>query len=416
MTPDEEEPPMREPYVFPLSESPFSPDVPPLERRQRVLAVGADVVTDELGLVVDFMSEADVDAVLNDPRFAAVGMPTLALSDVHDGPLFDLWSELMFTKDAAEHHRIRAVVARDFTPKAVERYRGDAQRIADALCDELEASDTADLASSFAVPLAARVACHVVGIPERDADRAAVWAFDLVRAFFPFMSVERRERAQRAAVEFTAYVDDLLAEKRQTPADDIASRLASDTVADVLSYEEARALTMNLVFGGLEATAKSIATGVYNLLAHDKVAELSQHRDRIPAAVLELLRFAPPAQNVARLAPEDLVCQHVALRAGQVASANLVAACRDPKRHQNPDSLDFDRESSKQLAFGAGTHYCLGANLAKLALGVAFETLLDRFPAMSLAEGADCSDGVVWDYEGFAGVVALPVMLRPVPS
>jgi cytochrome P450 len=164
---------------------------------------------------------------------------------------------------------------------------------------------------------------------------------------------------------------------------------------------------MNLIFGGLEATAKSIATGVYNLLVNDKFVELAQHRDRIPAAVLELLRFAPPAQNVARLAPVDLVCQDVALRAGQVASANLVAACRDPKRHLHPDTIDFDRDSSKQLAFGAGTHYCLGANLAKIALAVGFESLVDRFPTMELDDGAE----VVWDYEGFAGVIALPVRL-----
>jgi cytochrome P450 len=397
---------LREPYVFPLAESPFSADVPPLERRRRVLAVGADVVTDELGLVVDFMSETDVDAVLNDPRFAAVGMPTLALSDVHDGPLYDLWSELMFTKDADEHHRIRAVVARDFTPKVVERCRADVHRIAGALCDRLDGVEVTDLSTSFAVPFAARVACHVVGIPERDADQAAVWAFDLVRAFFPFMSVERRERAQRAAVEFAGYVDGLLADKREQPADDIASRLASDVVAHVLSYTEARALTMNLIFGGLEATAKSIATGVYHLLQYDKVGELSAHRDRLPAAVLELLRFSPPAQAVARLAPTDLVCQHVALLGGQVASANLVAACRDPKRHEHPDELDFGRPSTKQLAFGAGAHYCLGANLAKLALAVAFETLLERFPSMSLVDG---DAGVEWDYEGFAGVVTLPV-------
>jgi cytochrome P450 len=352
--------------------------------------------------------------VLNDPRFAAVGMPTLALSDVHDGPLFDLWSELMFTKDADQHHRIRAVVARDFAPKAVEKHRPAIDRIAGELCDRLDDVSTTDLSASYAIPLAARVACHVVGIPEHDADRAAVWAFDLVRAFFPFMSPDRRERAQRAAVEFATYVDDLLADKRRNPADDIASRLVADVAGDAppaeaLSYTETRALTMNLIFGGLEATAKSIATGVFHLLSHDKFGELAEHRDRVPAAVLELLRFAPPAQSVARLAPTDLVCQHVALRGGQVASANLVAACRDPQRHQHPDSLDFNRATTKQLAFGAGTHYCLGANLAKLALAGAYETLLDRFPSMALAEGA----GVEWDYEGFAGVIALPVRLRP---
>ena len=81
---------MREPHVFPLEESPFSPDVPPLERRRRVLEVGADVVTDEAGLVVDFMSEADVEGVLSDPRFAAVALPTLQLSGVESGPLWDL--------------------------------------------------------------------------------------------------------------------------------------------------------------------------------------------------------------------------------------------------------------------------------------------------------------------------------------
>ncbi len=99
-----------------------------------------------------------------------------------------------------------------------------------------------------------------------------------------------------------------------------------------------------------------------------------------------------------------MVCQDVQLRAGQVASANIVAACRDPKRYANPDELDLDREPGKQLAFGAGAHYCLGAALARLGLSVAFETLGCRFPALELVG----SDGnVEWDYEGFAGVVRL---------
>jgi hypothetical protein len=399
---------MREPYVFPLSESPFSPGVPPLERRRRVLAVGAEVVTDELGLVVDFMSEADVDAVLNDPRFAAVAIPTLHLSEVHDGPLMELWTQLMFAKDADEHRRIRNAVAHDFTPRAVEVHLPAITAVAQRLCDRLDEVDETDLWTSFAVPFAARVACHIVGIPERDADRAAVWAFDLVRAFFPFMSPERRDRAQQAAVEFVGYVDDLFASKRREPADDIISCLANETDEHGLSPAEARALGANLVFGGLEATAKSLSTSVYHLLEQNKFAELGRRPELIPAAVLELLRFSPPGQSVARLVPADLTCQDVALKAGQVVSANLVAACRDPKRYRDPDVLDFGRETTKQLNFGAGAHYCLGANVAKSALGVAFETLAVRFPEMSLVDDAEVS----WDYECFAGVVALPVRLR----
>ena len=121
------------------------------------------------------------------------------------------------------------------------------------------------------------------------------------------------------------------------------------------------------------------------------------------SAVLETLRFTPPAQNVARLAGDDMVCQDVQLRAGQVASASIVAACRDPRRYAGPHEFDVARVAGKQLYFGAGAHYCLGASLAKLGLGIAFETLARRCPDLALADG-----GLIeWDYEGFAGVVHL---------
>lgn len=395
---------MREPYVFPLDESPFSPEVPPLERRRRVLDVGADVVTDEAGAVIDFMSEADVEGVLNDPRFAAVALPTLHLSGVTDGPLYELWTHLMFAKDAEEHRRIRGVVTREFAPKRVDRFRPQLERAATELCDRIPPGQPFDIWRAFAVPYAARVACALVGIPEDDADQAAVWAFDLARAFFPFMSAERRARAEKSAVELLGYMDALLARRRAEPADDLVSMLVSDDVTAQLSTDEVRALAANMVFAGLEATAKAVCTGTYLILAHGQLRKLADNPDAVSTAVLEVLRFSPPAQNVARLAPTDMVCQDVQLHAGQVASANIVAACRDPKRYANPDELDVARESGKQLYFGAGAHYCLGASLAKLGMAIALETLAHRFPGLALG-GID--GNVEWDYEGFAGVVHL---------
>jgi cytochrome P450 len=395
---------MREPYVFPLSESPFSTDVPPLERRRRVLAVGADVVTDEIGAVIDFMSEDDVEGVLNDPRFASVALPTLHLSGVDDGPLFDLWTNLMFAKDADDHRRIRGVVVREFAPRRVERLRTQLEQTASELCDTFPPDAPFDFWNSFAEPFAARVACALVGIPHEDADRAARWAFDLARAFFPFMSAGRRARAERSAVELLQYMDALLAQRREEPADDLMTLLATGDAAADLTPDEVLALAANMVFAGLEATAKALATGTYFLITHGQLPTLADRPESIPSAVLEVLRFAPPAQNVARFAPADMVCQDVALHAGQVASANIVAACRDPRRYTNPDELDITRHAPKQLAFGAGPHYCLGASLAKLAMEIAFETLASRFPTLALA-GAD--GGVEWDYEGFAGVVHL---------
>ena len=395
---------MREPYVFPLAESPFSTDVPPLERRRRVLAVGADVVTDEIGAVIDFMSEDDVEGVLNDPRFASVAIPTLHLSGVEDGPLFELWQNLMFAKDADDHRRIRSVVVREFAPKRVERLRDRLEQAANELCDAFPAAGPFDFWSAFAEPFAARVACSLVGIPFEDADRAAEWAFDLARAFFPFMSSERRTRAERSAMDLLRYMDALLVERAAQPADDLLTLLGSGEVTSELTGDEVLALAANMVFAGLEATAKALATGTYFLVSHGQLATLASRPEAIPTAALEVLRFAPPAQNVARFAPEDMVCQDVPLRAGQVVSANIVAACRDPRRYANPDELDITRHAPKQLAFGAGPHYCLGASLAKMAMEIAFATLSSRCPDLTLV-GED--GNVEWDYEGFAGVVHL---------
>jgi pimeloyl-[acyl-carrier protein] synthase len=395
---------MREPYVFSMHESPFSTDVPPEELRRRIAEAGADVITDEMGAVVMYLSEDDVDGVLNDPRFAAVALPTLHLSGVSDGPLWELWTHLMNAKDADHHRRIRNVVLREFSPKRVERFDGPLRDVAERLADGITPGQPFELWTMFAKPYAARVAATLVGIPDDDADRAAIWAFDLARAFFPFMSPELVARAERSAIEIQCYMDDLLVQRRADPKDDLISMLVSDEVAQALSQDEIRVLACNMIFAGLEATTKGVTTGTYHMLIHGQLARLATEPELVPSAVLETLRFSPPAQHVARLAAEDMVCQNVQLRAGQVASASIVAACRDPRRYANPHELDISRPAGKQLYFGSGPHYCLGASLAKLGLGIAFETLARRFPNLSLV-GTD--GNAEWDYEGFAGVVHL---------
>jgi cytochrome P450 len=391
-----------------LDESPFAFDASASERRQRMLAQSADVLTDEMGIIVGFSGEEDVEALLNDPRFGAVAMATLQMSGVTEGPLHDLWSLLMFGKDGSDHKRLRSAVAREFTPRAIERYRAEIERFASTLADQIATDRVVDLWPTFALPLAARSACRVVGIPLDDSDRVAVWALDLVNAFF-FMSAERQARAENAAVEFAAYLDDLLGSKRVTPDDDVTSKLVADDAHHELTYEETRALIANLVFGGLEATAKAITTGVFHLLNEKKWSELSGDPELAGRAVAELLRFAPPT-GVARYAREDLVCRDVHLRGGQMAILDLEGACRDRRRYPEPDTLDLSRDTGRQLAFGAGPHFCLGANLAKVVLETAFQTLVTRFPAIHLA----CApEGVVWDYETFQGIISLPVETIP---
>ncbi|HET9728091.1 MAG TPA: cytochrome P450, partial [Acidimicrobiia bacterium] len=151
-----------------------------------------------------------------------------------------------------------------------------------------------------------------------------------------------------------------------------------------------------------------ITTGVYLLLHQDLWKWIVAEPEIAPNAVTELLRYAPPI-GVARLAAQDMVAQDVELRAGQLALLSIENACHDPQRYDEPDAIDFGRDPGKQMMFGAGPHFCLGANLAKVTYTVALEMLAMRFPGLSLAGGPD---DVTWDYETFHGIVHLPVRLH----
>jgi cytochrome P450 len=186
------------------------------------------------------------------------------------------------------------------------------------------------------------------------------------------------------------------------------SKLTAEAAQHDLSYEETRALIANLVFGGLEATAKVITNGVYHLLVNKQWGALAAEPDNAANAVIELLRFAPPV-GTARFAREDLVVQDVQLGAGQLVTIDVEAACRDSHKVTDPEVLDLNREPGRQLTFGAGAHFCLGANLAKVVLESAFRELPTRFPNLELA----CEpEAVGWDYETFYGIVSLPVVAR----
>ena len=208
-----------------------------------------------------------------------------------------------------------------------------------------------------------------------------MWAFDLARAFFPFMSPELVARAERSAVEIQRYMDDLLAQRRAEPQDDLVSMLVTDEVDQALSPDEIRALACNMIFAGLEATAKGVATGIYHLLAHGQFARLAARaragRDRPCSRCCASRR--PPSTSPDS-PPTDMVCQDVAAPRRPGGERQHRRRLPRPAALRQPDELDVARLAGKQLYFGAGAHYCLGASLAKLGLGIAFETLARRFP------------------------------------
>jgi cytochrome P450 len=361
---------------------------------------GLEVVTD--GTITMFLTEEDAESLLTDPRFDAVAMAVLHLAGVTDGPLHDLWSNLMFGKDGDEHRRIRSTVAKQLTPTGLAPLQPAFDAIARELAGALPDGEVVDLWPAYSLPLAARTACVVVGIPERDAATVAEWALLLVRAF-GVLTPDERPHVEEAAVAFTAYLDDLIASK---PAEGVLATLLADHTGD-LSYDEIRALAANLVFGGLEAVTKALLNGVFHLLQHDLWEALGE-AEHLDHAVLELLRFHPPAGGVFRLAGEEIDIGGTVLQPGALAVPSLWAACRDARRYDEPDELRLDRKPGKPHPFGAGTHFCIGYVQAKLVLEAGLRALRDRAPVLTLAVDAD---ELPWTQDPFDGLQSLPVRI-----
>jgi cytochrome P450 len=369
----------------------------------RLARDGHEVVSD--GNVTFFLTEDDTERLLTDPRFDAVAMAVLHLSGVTDGPLHDLWSNLMFGKDGDEHRRIRNTVARRFTPAGLAPLEPTFESIARELAAALPDDEIVDLWPAYSLPLAARTACVVVGIPDEDALVVAEWALLLVQAF-GILEPEQHAVVQEAARAFTEYLDGLLARKaEQPPGDDVISSLLTEH-RDELTYDELRALSANLVFGGLEAVTKALLNSVYHLLQHELWADLDDAN--IDRAVAELLRFHPPAGGVFRLAGEEIDVGGTVLVGGELAVPNLWAACRDARRYDDPDGLQLDRKPGRPHPFGAGSHFCIGHVQAKLVLASGLRALHERAPRLALA--ADPTT-LRWGQDPFDGLHELPVRI-----
>lgn len=391
----------------------MDPDLGPLEAKaltDRLRVEGHEVLTDPDGTYVEFLRAADAEHLLKNRDFgAAVAMGVLALSGVTAGPLHDLWSQLMFGKDGEEHARLRRPVAGRFTPRAVEGLRPDVERFSAEALSAIDPHLTVDLWSAYAVPLPARAACALAGIPDEDAVHVADLALEVVRAFglMPEPVVETTERSAAALV---ALVDRLVDDGRAVPGSILDDLLHADD--HDLTRPEVVALTANLVFGGLDATAKAILTSLLALHTHPHAwdAVVADPGGAAPGAVAECLRFTPPLATIARMPFEDTELAGTPVCAFQPALANIDSISRDPDLYDRSDEFDIERAPGRQYAFGAGVHHCLGANLARLVLTVSVRDLAARFPRLRIA--ADPAD-LPWEADPFRGPVSMPVVLDP---
>jgi len=333
---------------------------------------------------------ADVMAMLRDPRLTkepiaafvaarfgmAVPPPGLGLS--------------MLDRDPPDHTRLRGLVSKAFTPKALESLRLHIQQIVDDLLADAGGKGQMDLIEEFAYPLPVRVICEMLGVPVKDHERFKAWGLDIARGLDAIMlppdsAVGQRSIAGRRAL--AAYFRELIAARRAAPRDDMLSALiAAEEAGDKLNEEELLATCILLLVAGHETTVNLIGNGTLALLRHPaELRKLRENPGLIGTAVEELLRFDGPVQRTARIPSEDITIGGQTIGKGEMVMPFLGAADRDPTQFPEPDRLDITRADNRHIAFGMGIHFCLGAPLARMEGQIAINTLLRRLPKLALA-------------------------------
>ena len=331
----------------------------------------------------------DVMAMLRDPRL--IKEPIAAFVAARFGMAVPPGLGLsMLDRDPPDHTRLRGLVSKAFTPRALEKLRPGIQQIVDGLLDEAAGRGSMDLIEEFAYPLPVRVICEMLGVPVQDHERFKAWGLDIARGLDAIMLPpdspvgQRSVSGRRALAE---YFRELIAERRAAPREDMLSALiAAEEAGDKLGEEELLATCILLLVAGHETTVNLIGNGTLALLRHpDQLRKLRESPGLIGTAVEELLRFDGPVQRTARIPSEDITIGGRTIPKGEMVMPFLGAADRDPTQFPSPDRLDISRTDNRHIAFGMGIHFCLGAPLARMEGQIAINTLLARLPKLALA-------------------------------
>lgn len=337
------------------------------------------------------------------------------LFGIADGPLHEQIEANIINTSGDEHRRLRALVNPALAPRAVTRYRPAMREFLADLWGPVEAAGRCDLVEALCKPYPARTIATVMGAPLDDAPRLHDWSMWIQRQFDPIALSDPEQVAviQRKVGEFYAWVRPLIARRRHAPAADlISSLIAAGEAEDRLTDQELENLVLNVLVGGVDTTQSQLAHAV-RLLALNPVqwAALRADPDTLaPRAADEALRFEPITPFTARLLVDEITYRDVTFPAGTVLMVCAFSGNRDPAAFPHPDTFDITGETTRarMLTFGAGIHYCVGANLARAELEEALAFLARRVRTLRLD-----GEPVLQSVSGIYGTDALPVAFDP---
>jgi cytochrome P450 len=336
----------------------------------------------------------DVHAVLRDPRFSVERIRAPLVRDNLDRmPEFLRQSaqgmRSMLIIDPPDHTRVRKLVNKAFTPKRIAALRDHIEAIVRELVAEARTKGRFDLIHDLAEPLPAIVIAELLGVPPGDHRQFREWSSAMI-AGFASPSAAARDTATAATRSLFGYLGDTIAARRRDPQGDlISAMIEAQEERDALTDAELLATANLLLLAGHETTTNLIGNGTLALLREpDHWRRLCAEPGLWPSAVEELLRFDGPVQATLRVALEDVEIDGHAIPEGALVLVSIGAANHDPAAFEEPDRLELARDPNPHLAFGFGTHFCLGAPLARLEALLTFEALTRSFPGLSLVDDA----------------------------
>jgi len=334
---------------------------------------------------------SDVVKVMSDPRFSVVG--ALEKSNKRMGvnwdsksPFIRVSSRWMLMVDPPDHTRLRGLINKALTPRAVERMRQRITEVTNSLLDVVQDNGRMDAVGAFGDPMPVIVFASFFGLPPEDHQQLKLWANTIGKAIDPVFGPELLQRIDQAVGEAIQYFQDRIEERRRDPHDDLLSALvAAEDASEKLSQEELMSTCILLLVAGTETTTNLIGNSIYALLRNPgQMRRLREDPSLIETAVEEFLRYETPVQLTGRVAGEDVEIRGKRIRQGQPVGLLMGAANRDPDEFKHPDQLDIGRTPDRHSAFSFGPHYCVGSPLARLEAQVAITTLLERMPKLQL--------------------------------
>ena len=293
----------------------------------------------------------------------------------------------MLRMDPPDHTRLRSLVSKAFTPRAVADLGQTIQTIVDRHLDNVTGKRQFDLLEELARPLPLFSTGALLGLPAGDVDRFGHWSTEGANAFIPHLSEEEKQRIRNASEEAFQYTERQIELRQREPQDDIITALIeAEEAGDRLTREELVTTLSLLMVVGNDMSKNLLGNGMLALLKNPEQLEtLRRNPDMIDSAIHELLRYDSPIQLGARFAPADTEIDGRRIRAGQTVICGIGAANRDPSVFPDPHILDIAREQRSHISFGRGVHHCLGAPLVMLQARIAFSSLIERFPRITLA-------------------------------